>query len=113
MVLIVDDEPQIRRAVRHALEHDAWRVAEAATGREAIAAVGTDRPDVIVLDLGLPDLDGIVVCREIRSRSAIPIVVLSARDSDRDKVDLLDAGADDYVTKPFSPDELRARVRAQ
>lgn len=112
-VLIVDDEPQIRRAVRHALEHDACRIAEAATGREAIDAVAGSRPDVIVLDLGLPDLDGIEVCREIRSRSAIPIVVLSARDSDRDKIALLDAGADDYVTKPFSTDELRARVRAQ
>ena len=112
-VLVVDDEAQIRGAVRHALEHDAWRVAEATTGRKALDTVAANRADVIVLDLGLPDLDGIEVCREIRTQCTVPIVILSARDADREKIDLLDAGADDYVTKPFSTDELRARVRAR
>jgi len=112
-VLIVDDEPQIRRAVRHAIERDVSRVFEAATGREAIDLMAAQRPDVVVLDLGLPDLDGVSVCREIRGWSDAAIIVLSARHSDREKVELLELGADDYVTKPFSPDELRARIRVQ
>jgi two-component system KDP operon response regulator KdpE len=112
-VLIADDEPPIRRAVRHAIEQDVSRIFEAATAREAIDLIAAQRPDVVVLDLGLPDLDGAAVCREIRSWSDAAIIVLSARHSDRDKVELLELGADDYVTKPFSPDELRARVRVQ
>ncbi|HEX8945960.1 MAG TPA: response regulator transcription factor, partial [Gemmatimonadaceae bacterium] len=89
------------------------RVIEAATGRDAIDLAAAERPALIVLDLGLPDTTGIDVCREIRAWSSAPIIVLSARHSDQEKVALLDAGADDYITKPFSPGELQARVRAQ
>lgn len=113
LILVIDDEPQIRRAVRHALEADPGRVIEAATGREGIDRAAAERPDLVVLDLALPDTTGAQVCREIRKWSRVPIVVLSAQLSDHDKVLLLDTGADDYVTKPFSATELRARVRAQ
>lgn len=112
VVLVIDDEPQIRRVVRHALEGDVRRVVEAATGREGIDAAAAERPALVVLDLGLPDMPGLDVCREIRQWSEAPIVVLSARHSDQEKVALLDAGADDYVTKPFSTVEFQARVRA-
>ncbi len=112
-VLVIDDEPQIRRVVRRALEDDELRVLEAATGREGSDLVAAHRPDLVVLDLGLPDMAGVDVCRDVRSWSTVPIVVLSARHSDLEKAQLLDAGADDYVTKPFSPVELRARIRAQ
>ena len=112
-LLVIDDEPQIRRVVRHALESDGARVLEAASAREGIDVAAAERPDLIVLDLGLPDRPGIEVCRDIRGWSTAPIVVLSARHSDREKAALLDAGADDYVTKPFSALELQARVRAQ
>jgi two-component system KDP operon response regulator KdpE len=112
-VLVIDDEPQIRRVVRHALEADGARVLEAATGREGVDAAAAQRPDLIVLDLGLPDLPGLDVCRDLRAWSTAPVIVLSARHSDQEKAALLDAGADDYVTKPFSPVEFRARVRAQ
>jgi len=112
VVLVVDDEPQIRRLVRNALTTDSNRVLEAATAREAIDLAAAERPSIIVLDLGLPDMAGIEVCREIRSWSSAPILVLSARHEDAEKVALLDAGADDYLTKPFSPTELQARVRA-
>lgn len=111
-ILIVDDEPQIRRVVRNALAGVAT-VLEAATGREGIDQAAAARPDLIVLDLGLPDASGNAVCREIRSWSSAPIIVLSARYQDSEKVSLLDAGADDYMTKPFSTTELQARVRAQ
>lgn len=113
VVLVVDDEMQIRRAVRNALEGVVGRVLEAATGQAGIDAAAAERPALIVLDLGLPDVPGISVCREIRRWSTAPILVLSARHSDAEKVALLDAGADDYVTKPFSTAELLARVRAQ
>ena len=113
VVLVVDDEPQIRRVVRNVLTPENARVIEAASGREAIDLAAAERPDLVVLDLGLPDVPGIDVCREIRSWSSVPIIVLSARHSDQEKVALLDAGADDYMTKPFSPGELQARVRAQ
>ena len=113
VALVVDDEPQIRRVVRHAIGTELARVVEASTGREAIDLAAAERPALIVLDLGLPDIPGIEVCREIRSWSSAPVIVLSARDSDQEKVALLDAGADDYITKPFSPSELQARVRAQ
>ena len=113
VILVVDDEPQIRRVVRNALTPENARVIEAATGREAIDLAAAERPALIVLDLGLPDTQGIDVCREIRSWSDAPIIVLSARHSDQEKVALLDAGADDYLTKPFSPSELQARMRAQ
>jgi two-component system KDP operon response regulator KdpE len=113
LVLVIDDEPQIRRAVRDALRDVAARVDEAADGAAGVAAATEHRPDLIVLDLGLPDVPGVEVCRQIRRRSAVPIIVLSARHSEHEKVDLLNAGADDYVTKPFSVLELAARARAQ
>jgi two-component system KDP operon response regulator KdpE len=111
-LLVIDDEPQVRRAVRHALEGDGSRVLEAASGREGIDLAAAERPQLIVLDLGLPDRPGIDVCRELRGWTAAPILVLSAHHSDDEKVALLDAGADDYVTKPFSTIEFQARVRA-
>jgi two-component system KDP operon response regulator KdpE len=111
-ILVVDDEPQIRRVVNHALADDATRVLEAATAREGIDMAAAERPDLIVLDLGLPDGSGADVCREIRGWSQAPILVLSARHSDAEKIALFDAGSDDYVTKPFSSAELKARVRA-
>jgi two-component system KDP operon response regulator KdpE len=113
LVLIIDDEPQIRRAVRDALREVTVRVDEAANGTSGVDAAASGRPDLVVLDLGLPDMAGVDVCREIRRRSAVPIIVLSARHSEHEKVDLLNAGADDYVTKPFSVLELAARARAQ
>jgi two-component system, OmpR family, KDP operon response regulator KdpE len=112
-VLVVDDEPQIRRVVSNALRDTVDRVIEAATGREAIDLAAAERPILIILDLGLPDIPGISVCTEVRAWSSAPIIVLSARHSDSEKVRLLDAGADDYITKPFSTAELQARVRAQ
>jgi two-component system, OmpR family, KDP operon response regulator KdpE len=112
-VLVIDDEPQIRRVVRNALEQDGLRVLEAPGGREGVDLAAAHRPDLVVLDLGLTDMPGLDVCREIRTWSLAPILVLSARHSDFEKAALLDAGADDYVTKPFSPVEFRARVRAQ
>jgi len=111
-LLVIDDEPQIRRVVRHALGSDAARVLEAATGSEGLDLAAAEQPDVIVLDLGLPDLGGLDVCRDLRAFTNAPILVLSARHSDTEKATLLDAGADDYVTKPFSTVELQARVRA-
>ena len=113
LVLVIDDEPQIRRAVRDALREVAARVDEASDGAAGVAAATEHRPDLIVLDLGLPDVPGVEVCRQIRRRSAVPIIVLSARHSEHEKVDLLNAGADYYVTKPFSVLELAARARAQ
>jgi two-component system KDP operon response regulator KdpE len=110
--LVIDDEQQIRRVVRHALSDDFSRVLEAGSGSSGIDQAAAERPGLIVLDLGLTDMTGIQVCTEIRRWSAAPILVLSARHSDQEKVALLDAGADDYVTKPFSTNELKARVRA-
>jgi two-component system KDP operon response regulator KdpE len=112
-LLLIEDEPQIRRAIRNAVADTAERIVEAETGREGIDLAASWRPDLVVLDLGLPDLDGVEVCREIRKWATMPIVVLSARHSDDEKVALLNAGADDYVTKPFSTQEFAARVRAQ
>ena len=112
LVLVIDDEPQIRRAVRDALREVTPRVDEASNGSSGIDAATNHHPDLIVLDLGLPDMAGVDVCREIRQRSAVPIIVLSARHSEHEKVDLLNAGADDYVTKPFSVLELAARAKA-
>ncbi len=112
-VLIVDDEPQIRGAVRRAMERDVSRVIEAASGQDGIDVAAAQRPSLIILDLGLPDMPGHQVCREIRGWSTVPIIILSAQHADHEKVRLLDAGADDYMTKPFNSDELRARARAQ
>lgn len=111
-VLVVEDEPQIRRFVRSALEAEGWQVNEAATLREGLSAAGTRQPDLLVLDLGLPDGDGIDLIRDVRGWSAVPIIVLSARTDEADKINALDAGADDYLTKPFGTGELLARVRA-
>ena len=112
-LLVIDDEPQIRRVVRNALADDDTRVLEAGSGREGIDLAAAERPDLIVLDLGLPDMTGADVCRDVRGWSTAPIVVLSARHSEHEKAELLDLGADDYVTKPFSTVEFQARVRAQ
>lgn len=111
-VLVVDDEPQILRALRvnlHARQH---AVTTAGSGAEALAAAAAQPPDIVVLDLGLPDMDGVTVIRELRSWTSVPIIVLSGRSGSQDKVEALDAGADDYVTKPFGIDELLARLRA-
>ena len=110
--LIVDDEPRIRSVVHHALASDFATVLEASTAAEALQLVAIERPALIVLDLGLPDMSGVAVCERIRQGSDALILVLSARHADREKATLLDAGADDYVTKPFSTIELTARVRA-
>lgn len=112
-VLIIDDEPRIRAVVRAALRDDVDEVREAGTAAEGLALASVFRPDLIVLDLGLPDRDGLAVCRDLRAWTDVPIVVLSARHAEDEKATLLDAGADDYVTKPFGDRELRARVRAQ
>src|SRR5437868_5783911 len=112
-ILIIDDEPQIRSAVKNALREVADRIGEAATGAEGLTAAVTERPELVVLDLGLPDSAGVDVCRELRRLLAAPIIVLSARHSEDEKVLLLNAGADDYVTKPFSVLELAARAKAQ
>lgn len=111
-ILVIDDEPQIRRALRNALAIDETRVLEAGSAEEGIDLAAAQRPDVIILDLGLPDRDGLSVCREIRKWSDVPIVVLSARHTEKDKTTLLDAGADDFITKPFNTSELKARLRA-
>jgi two-component system KDP operon response regulator KdpE len=111
-VLIVDDEPQILRALRINLTARQYEVVVAADGAQALHQVTDAHPDLIVLDLGLPDLDGVEVIRRLRSWTQVPVVVLSGRADSTDKVDALDAGADDYVTKPFSIDELLARIRA-
>lgn len=111
-VLIVEDEPQIARALAINLRARGWQVVVAADGRGALEAAAARHPDVVVLDLGLPDLDGIEVIEGLRGWTRVPIIVLSARQDSADKVDALDAGADDYVTKPFGMDELLARLRA-
>ena len=112
-VLVIDDEPQIRRAVKRALESLPAQTIEAATGAIGIDVAAAARPEAIVLDLGLPDMSGLTVCHEIRRWSRVPLLVLSARHAEWEKVALLNAGADDYVTKPFGMDEFAARVRAQ
>ena len=111
-VLIVDDEAKIRSALRQALEREVGTIFEAANGRDAISIAEQRRPAVVIIDLGLPDMEGIDVCRTIRAWSSVPILVLSARTDEQEKALLLEAGADDYITKPFSTVELRARVHA-
>ncbi|AHG89125.1 response regulator receiver [Gemmatirosa kalamazoonensis] len=111
-VLVVEDQDEIRGALRRVLEELGARVIEASTGEQGIALAAGESPDLVVLDLGLPDVQGDEVCRAVRSTSHVPIVVVSARHSEEEKVRLLDAGADDYLTKPFGPAELAARVRA-
>jgi len=112
VALIIEDEPQIRRFVRAALQDHGWQVYEAENQKRGLIEAGTRKPDLLVLDLGLPDGDGLDLIRDVRSWSSVPIVVLSARADETDKIAALDAGADDYLTKPFGVGELLARVRA-
>lgn len=110
-ILVVEDDPDIRRFVRTSLGAEGYRVVEAAAGRRGAIDAGTHKPDMAIVDLGLPDIDGIEVVRRIRQWSPMPILILSARAQERSKIEALDAGADDYVTKPFAVGELLARVR--
>lgn len=112
LALLVEDEPHIRRFVRAALEEEGWQVYEAATVKRGLIDAGTRKPDLVILDLGLPDGDGVDFIVDVRKWSAVPVIVLSARAGESDKIGALDAGADDYLTKPFSVGELQARVRA-
>ena len=111
-LLLVEDEVSVQRATSALLRSRGYAVNVATTAIDALAAVERDRPSLVLLDLGLPDMDGVDACREIRTRADVPILVLTVRGDERSKVKALDAGADDYVTKPFSPDELMARIRA-
>ncbi len=111
VVVLIEDEPQIRRFLRATLTGQGYRLFEATTGTDGVVEVGSRQPDVVIVDLGLPDVDGIDVIRRLREWSAVPIIVLSARGQERDKVTALDAGADDYVSKPFGAGELLARIR--
>jgi two-component system KDP operon response regulator KdpE len=110
-ILIVDDEPQILRALRAGLAARGYEVIGASDGEEALDKASTELPDAVILDLNLPRKSGLEVCRELRQWSSVPIIVLSVRDAERDKVTALDLGADDYLTKPFGTDELLARLR--
>jgi two-component system KDP operon response regulator KdpE len=112
IAILIEDERQIRRFVRTALETEGWHVFEADTLKQGLVEAGTRKPDVVILDLGLPDGDGVDFIRDFRTWSAIPVIVLSARVHETDKIEALDAGADDYLAKPFSVGELLARVRA-
>jgi two-component system KDP operon response regulator KdpE len=111
-ILLVDDEVSIQRAMAPLLRSRGYTVTVAGDGREALDAFERERPDLLILDLGLPDMDGSEICRQVRERADTPILILSARGAEKDKVAALDQGADDYVTKPFGPEELMARVRA-
>ena len=110
-ILVIDDEPQILRAIRTILTEKQFRVTTASRGEEGLTLAATMEPDLIILDLGLPDMDGVEVCSRLREWTQTPIIILSVRDSERDKVAALDMGADDYLTKPFGIEELLARVR--
>ncbi|TAL56346.1 two-component system response regulator KdpE [Pandoraea sp.] len=112
-VVVIEDEKQIRRFLRASLEAEGMQVHEAGTGRQGLVEAATRKPDLAIVDLGLPDIDGLEVIRELRAWSAVPIIVLSARSEEREKVAALDAGADDYLSKPFGVSELLARIRAQ
>ncbi len=111
-ILVIDDEPQIRRVLRSTLSFRGYEISEAATGEEGVELAGKLKPDLILLDVNLPGISGIEACKEIRRTSDAPIIMLTVRNAERDKVVALDAGADDYVTKPFGIEELLARVRA-
>jgi two-component system, OmpR family, KDP operon response regulator KdpE len=111
-VLVVDDEPQIRRALSLNLGARGYAVREAVTGEAALAAIDTDHPDVVLLDLGLPDMDGITVLRTLRQRSNVAVIILTVRDDERSKADAFAAGADDYITKPFEMTDVVERIHA-
>ena len=111
LILVVEDDAAVRNLITVTLETQNYRFESASDGRQALLAVTSQQPDIVLLDLGLPDMDGEAIIRRIRSWSAMPILVISARSDDRDKIAALDAGADDYITKPFSVDELLARIR--
>jgi len=111
-VLVVDDEPQLRRVMRTALGANGYEAFEARTGEEALEALRENSPDLVLLDMNMPGMGGMAACRAIRAQSEAAILVLSVRDSEKDKIAALDAGADDYITKPFSVNELMARIRA-
>ena len=111
-VLVIDDEGQIRRLLRRMLEEEGYRVVLVESGKDGLVQAGTQRPDVIVLDLGLPDMDGLAVLHELRTWSSVPVVILSVREAEETIVRALDSGADDYLTKPFRTGELLARIRA-
>jgi two-component system KDP operon response regulator KdpE len=111
VVLVIDDEIQIRRLLRITLEGNGYKVIEAAGGKDGLVEAATRKPDIVILDLGLPDVDGLTVLKQLREWSRVPVIVLSVRECDEDKIAALDNGADDYVTKPFSTSELLARLR--
>jgi two-component system KDP operon response regulator KdpE len=111
LILLIEDEPQMRRFLRVTLQSHGYRLAEASSGNEGLAEAATRNPDVVLLDLGLPDMDGIEVTGKLRDWSGVPIIVISAREQEQDKIRALDAGADDYLTKPFGAGELLARIR--
>jgi two-component system KDP operon response regulator KdpE len=111
-ILLVDDEPQIRRTLRAALVPHGYVVADASSGEQAVEVLRDEKPDLVLLDLNMPGMGGLAACQEIRERSDVAIIVLTVRDAERDKVQALDAGADDYITKPFGMPELLARIRA-
>lgn len=110
-ILVIDDEPQIQRAIRTILTEKGFNVTTASRGEEGLTLAAANEPDIVILDLGLPDMDGVEVCTRLREWTQCPIIILSVRDSERDKVAALDNGADDYLTKPFGIEELLARVR--
>ena len=110
-ILVVDDEPQIQRAIRTILTEKGFKVTVASSGNEGLTLAAVNEPDIVILDLGLPDMDGVEVCIRLREWTQCPIIILSVRDSEHDKVAALDKGADDYLTKPFGIEELLARVR--
>ncbi len=111
-ILVVDDEPQIRRVMRTSLTSEGYTILEARSGEEALETLRSERPDLVLLDINMPGISGLETCREIRSNSDVPIIMLTVRNTEKDKVHALDAGADDYVVKPFGVGELLARIRA-
>jgi two-component system KDP operon response regulator KdpE len=111
-ILVVDDEPQIRRVMRTTLSAQGYSIIDARDGEEALTKLGSEHPDLVILDINMPRMDGLAACRQIRSRSNIPVIMLTVRNAEKDKIQALDAGADDYVVKPFGIQELLARIRA-
>src|SRR5438094_6618269 len=111
-ILVVDDDPQIRRVLRTALSAQGDEVADARNGEEAVEKLHDEKPDLVILDMNMPRMNGLETCRIVRTTSDVPIIMLTVRDTEADKIEALDAGADDYVTKPFSSTELLARIRA-